>query len=475
VVAGLLLVPPQYLAPERVAGYRATVRSDVYGLGVLLFELLTGSPPFLGRDHDETRDLHLTSPMPKLPGRVAAWDPVLRRCLEKEPEDRYGSMAEVRAEVLALAQPLRRPGPKVAPRSGLCARTPAPTPAVPVHDASCGSPPRAPEPETLEPGATLGSYRLEALLGEGGMGQVFVATHRTLGRRVAIKVLKAELAADPAQVSRFVQEAQAVNRVRHPNIVEVHDLVQEPAEAGGRIYFVMELLEGESLRRLSRKTPFELRRALRLVRQAADALAAAHDVGVVHRDVKPDNLFVVRDEAGAERVKVLDFGVARVRDASRGDLRTTRTGQVVGTPLWMAPEQILGRDVDARADIYSLMMVLYVLLVRRFPFDGASMSDVVMQRLEREAKAIGAHTSLGEPVPKALEQLLAECLSRDRSKRPGSMAEVAERLRDIEAGLSTHVTSPFDAQASPRRTWARWVALGAAGGGLAGLAARYWL
>lgn len=475
-VSGLVLVPPQYLAPERVAGQRATVRSDVYGLGVLLYELLTGSPPFLGGDHDQTRDLHLTSPMPDLPERVAAWDAVLRRCLAKEPEDRYGSMAEVRAEALELAQPVLLARTPVAPRPEFRSPTPVvPAPEASLDDVSFVSVPSAPPSRMLKAGATLGSYLLDAPLGEGGMGQVFVATHRTLGRRVAIKVLKPQLATDPSQVTRFVQEAQAVNRVQHPHIVEVHDLVQEPAEAGGRTYFVMELLEGDSLKGLGKEKPFELRRALRFIRQAADALAAAHDVGVVHRDVKPDNLFVVRDEAGAEQVKVLDFGVARVRDASRGDLRTTRTGQVVGTPLWMAPEQILGRDVDARADIYSLMTVLYVLLVRRFPFDGASMSDVVMQRLEREAKAIGKHTFLGEAVPKPLQQLLAECLSRDLAKRPGSMAEVAARLRDIEAGLSTHVTSPFDAQAKPRPAWARWVAIGAAGGGLAALAARFLL
>lgn len=462
-VAGLVLVPPEYLSPERVAGQRATVRSDVYGLGVLLFELLTGAPPFRGRDHDETRDLHLTSPMPDLPERVAAWDAVLRRCFAKEPEDRFGSMAELRAAVRDLERPV------------LLTRAPVAPPPPELDDVSFVSVPSAPATRKLQAGATLGSYLLEAPLGEGGMGQVFVATHRTLGRKVAIKVLKPELARDPAQVMRFVQEAQAVNRVNHPHIVQVHDLVQEPPAEGGRTYFVMELLDGVSLKALGRQGPVELRRAIRFIRQAADALAAAHDVGVVHRDVKPDNLIVVRDEAGGEQVKVLDFGVARVRDASRADLRTTRAGQVVGTPLWMAPEQILGRDVDARADVYSLMSCLYVLLARRFPFDGASMSDVVMQRLEREAKPLGAHTFLGEPVPKPLQQLMSECLARDLSKRPKSMGEVAERLRDVESTLCTHVTSPFEAQAAPKRSWARWIALGASGGALVAIAARFLL
>lgn len=491
--AGLVLVPPEYLSPERAAGFRGTVRSDVYGLGVLVFELLTGAPPFRGATLDETRELHLTSPMPELPPAAQAWAPVLRRCLAKEPEDRYASMAEVREAVGALLAPpdpielvkVRRAATVPARRlSGAAVAPPEPAivPGVlldagggdPLGDVSFVSVPADPGPAGLSPGAVLGSYLLEAPLGEGGMGHVFVASHRALGRKVAIKVLKPQLAKDPAQVKRFVQEAQAVNRVHHPHIVQVHDLVQEAPAEGGRTWFVMELLDGASLKALGKDKPLELPRALRFIRQAADALAAAHGVGVVHRDVKPDNLFVVRGEDGSERVKVLDFGVARVRDGQRADPRTSQAGQVVGTPLWMAPEQVLGRDVDARADVYSLMTVLYVLLARRFPFDGGTMSDVVMQRLERDAKPLGATTFLGERVPPPLQALVAECLSRDLARRPASMAEVADRLRDVEAGLQTHVTSPFEARPAvqSRRRLAKWIAAGAAGGTLAAVALR---
>lgn len=490
---GLVLVPVEYLSPERVAGQRGTVRSDVYGLGVLLFELLIGAPPFKAESPHVTRDLHLTSPMPELPARVGRFEPLLRRCLAKDPQERFGAMAEVNAalhEVIAPVAPSisvvsLEPVPAPAPRAfeaGPQAPAP-PTPRVPprapldldVDDVSFVSIPAAPQSAAaLGPGGVLGSYLLDAKLGEGGMGHVFVATHRTLGRKVAIKLLRPALAREPEQVKRFVQEAQAVNRVHHPHIVQVHDLVQEPLAEGGRVYFVMELLEGDSLKTMGKDRPLELPRALRLIRQAADALAAAHEVGVVHRDVKPDNLFVTTDADGVEQLKVLDFGVARVRDAGRTNPRQTRSGQVVGTPLWMAPEQVLGTDVDARADVYSLLTVLYVLIARRFPFDGVAMSDVVMQRLERDARPLGAHTFLGEPVPPALKRLMAECLARDLSRRPASMAEVANRLRDLEAGLQSHVTSPFEVAGSgSKKMLLKWILAGAVSGAAAALAMRY--
>ncbi|MEW5741538.1 MAG: serine/threonine-protein kinase [Myxococcota bacterium] len=480
---GLVLVPAEYLSPERVAGQRGSARSDVYGLGVLVFELLTGAPPFTAATPDVTRDLHLTSPMPELPPGVSRFAPLLERCLAKDPRARFATMVEVREALHALIAPAPPPSAQRvttqrAPPS--LARLPAPQPPPPpldseVDDVSFVSVPAAAHSGAgLGPGGTLGSYLLEAQLGEGGMGQVFVATHRTLGRKVAIKVLRPALAREPEQVKRFVQEAQAVNRVQHPHIVQVHDLVQESAAEGGRVYFVMELLEGDSLKALGKQRPLELPRVLRLIRQAADALAAAHQVGVIHRDIKPDNLFVTTDAGGSEQLKVLDFGVARVRDANRASPRQTQTGQVVGTPLWMAPEQVLGGDVDARADIYALITVLYVLLARRFPFDGVAMSDVVMQRLEREAKSLGAHTFLGEPVPPALKQLVAECLARDLSRRPSSMAEVAHRLRDIEAGLQTHVTSPFDSPPGKRPSrLLRWIIGGALAGSAIALGVRF--
>ncbi len=405
------LVAPEYLSPERCAGNRGTPSCDVYGMGVLLYELLTRTPPFSGDGVKQTKELQLEAPLPPLRPGLEEWEPVFARCLAKRAGDRYHSPAELR-EVLRGLRPLTTPGVEVQTVQGEQLNT---------------------GPEALGPGDVLGRYRIDALIGEGGMGQVFEATHLSISRKVAIKVLRPEFSRVESQVQRFVTEAQAVNRVKHPNIVSVEDLIQEE----GRVYFVMELLHGPSLKLLARDTPIDLKRALGLMRQAAHALSAAHGVGVIHRDLKPDNMMVETDAAGSDLLKVLDFGVARVRGIDVQDSYRTQVGQVVGTPLWMAPEQVLGHQVDARADIYSLSMVLYALLSRRFPFPGPELSKLVIQRLSIDAAPIGETSFLGEPLPKALQQLLEKGLSRDLAKRPESMDAFAASLQKIEDKLES--------------------------------------
>ena len=421
---GQILVAPEYLSPERCAGRRATPACDVYGMGILLHELLTGEPPFSGRGVTETRALQLHAPLPPLKPGLEEWAPVLTRCLAKRASDRFGSLAELR-DMLRTLKPLE-------------------TPAIEVQLGVLEAQQR---PGELRPGDVLGRYRIESLLGEGGMGHVFGARHLSIDRQVAIKVLRPELSRVDSQVQRFVAEAQAVNMVKHPNIIEVMDLVRE----GERVYFVMELLSGPTVKALAKDAPIELTRVVRLMRQAAEALAAAHSVGVIHRDVKPDNLVVEHDAQGKDLIKVLDFGVARIK----GDLKAayrTQVGQVVGTPLWMAPEQVMGHQVDARADVYSLAMVTYVLLTRHFPFEGTDLSQVVMQRLQRDARPVGETTFLGEPIPWALQRLLEMGLSRKLDKRPVSMEWFAVALKEIEATLKE--PTPI---ASPQRSWwNRW-------------------
>lgn len=424
VPSGQVFVAPEYLSPERCAGQRATVASDVYGMGVLLHELLTGHPPFSGRTVADTRSLHLNAPLPPMRPGLEEWAPVLQRCLAKNPADRYPSLAALR-EVLRQLKPLQTP----------------------VIEVALGDPDPA-RPQLLQVGDVLGRYRLERLLGEGGMGHVYAARHLSIDRDVAIKVLRPELARVESQVQRFIAEAQAVNRVRHANIIEIVDLVRE----GERVYFVMELLEGQTIKQLGKDRPLELTRVVRLMRQAADALAAAHGVGVIHRDVKPDNLVVTKDARGEEQLKVLDFGVARIRGLGSDAMHRTQVGQVVGTPLWMAPEQVLGHTVDARADVYALAMVMYVCITRRFPFDGGDLSQVVMQRLSKDALAVGETSFLGEAVPQALQDLLREGLSRDLAGRPETMGTFAARLKEIEATL----LSPRDVGAERKHWWNRW-------------------
>lgn len=420
---GQILVAPEYLSPERCAGRRATPACDVYGMGVLLHELLTKEPPFSGRGVTETRALQLHAPVPPLRPGLEEWAPVLARCLAKRATDRYASLAELR-DVLRKLKPLE-------------------TPAIEVH---LGDPEPRRQGE-LQPGDVLGRYRIESLIGEGGMGHVFSARHLSIDRRVALKVLRPELSRVDSQVQRFMAEAQAVNMVKHPNIIDIEDLVRE----GDRVFFVMELLSGQSLKVLAKEKPIELSRVVRLMRQAAQALSAAHGVGVIHRDIKPDNLVVEVDAEGRENLKVLDFGVARIRGDAKAAYKT-QVGQVVGTPLWMAPEQVMGHEVDPRADVYSLCMVMYVLLTRRFPFAGADLSQVVMQRLSRDASPVGEHTFLGEPLPWQIQRLLEMGLSRELAKRPVNMEWVAAALEGIENRMEEDQTVD-----EPRRSWwNRW-------------------
>lgn len=230
---------------------------------------------------------------------------------------------------------------------------------------------------TLVPGARLGAFEVLGLLGEGGMGQVFRARDTRLGREVAVKVLSGGLAADPKALARFEAEARAVAALSHPGILALYDVGEE----GGVRFVVTELLEGETLRAALGRGALSPRRVLEVAAQVTEALAAAHEKGIVHRDVKPENVFLTRDG----RAKVLDFGLARARggigSSSRSQVATvadlTEAGTLLGTVSYMSPEQARGAPVDFRTDQFSLGVVLYEALAGRRPFEGQSAADVL--------------------------------------------------------------------------------------------------
>ncbi|MEW6431423.1 MAG: serine/threonine-protein kinase [Myxococcota bacterium] len=261
-------------------------------------------------------------------------------------------------------------------------------------------------------GQLFGAWELLELLGSGGMGDVYRARHARLGREAAVKVLRPELAALPEVVQRLFQEARVVNEINHPHIVQIFDFVEEPQ----RVYCVMELLHGRSLAQLAAEDgPLPLKRIARLVGQACAALQAAHERGVVHRDVKPDNLFVTVGPDGRDVLKVLDFGIAR---RLTGEGARTQHGQVLGTPYYMAPEQAAGRAVDVRADVYALGVALFELV------SGRDFS-----RVERPEPLTQSAT--GEAVPPELTRLIAQCLELDPDKRPATAAAVGDVLRKV--------------------------------------------
>jgi serine/threonine-protein kinase len=277
----------------------------------------------------------------------------------------------------------------------------------------------------LQAGSVLGNYQLERLLGEGSMGRVFQARHARLGRQVALKVLKPEHARDGGFVQRFFQEARTVNQINHEHIVEIFDFVDEGE--GGHVYCVMELLRGQSLATLVKEEQLTLARIQRICVQVCAALGAAHQVGVVHRDIKPDNLFVIHRSGQPDFVKVLDFGVAKLL-TSEGNTTGTMDGTIIGTPAYMAPEQAAGLPVDARSDVYAVGNILYELLAGHPPFQAPAFGQLVVQIITQPPPPLPSHLPSGEPLPPQLSELVLRCLAKEPEARPQSLAEVTTAL-----------------------------------------------
>jgi serine/threonine protein kinase len=271
----------------------------------------------------------------------------------------------------------------------------------------------------------LGEFRVLRVLGQGGMGVVLLAEDIRLARRVALKVLQPNYAREPAAVSRFLREARAMALLEHDHVASVY----QAGEVGGVVYLAMELLDGETLEARLMQGPLPVPQVLRIGREAALGLAAAHEAGLIHRDVKPDNIFLQRICDGpivSYRVKLLDFGLAR---ALHGDKDLTTPGTVVGTPTYMAPEQADGLAIDTRADLFGLGAVLYRLCTGRLPFQGATL----MATLKAVAVSDPVPIQRLQPgVPVALVALINRLLDKDPAGRPGSAREVAEALADIE-------------------------------------------
>ncbi len=266
------------------------------------------------------------------------------------------------------------------------------------------------------------------------MGTVYLAEHPMIGKRVAVKMLRPDLGTDPGLVSRFFQEAKAVNEIRHPNIVDISDFGHT---SDGIVYFVMELMEGQSLRdRLSASGPMAIDQATTTARQVIDALAAAHRVGIIHRDLKPDNIFLVSDTQvpGGYRAKLFDFGVAKLLgDKQRQVGHKTIDGAVVGTPFYMSPEQALCQDVTAAADIYAMGVVMYEMVTGAVPFR----SEQLVLLLNAILKQAAPPPSRTRPdTPPWLDRLILRCLEKDPEARPRSMEEVSAILAAGSAEMS---------------------------------------
>lgn len=282
--------------------------------------------------------------------------------------------------------------------------------------------------ETRDPllGTTLGRWRLARVLGEGGMGRVYLGVQPDIGGRVAIKVLSEACARNRELVERFFAEARAVNLIRHESIVSVLDLA---VLDDGRPYIVMEYLSGPTLAAVVKRGPMPLGTLAALASEVLSALAAAHGAGVVHRDLKPDNVLVTR----GGRAKVLDFGVAKLSpQAGLGDSPRTATGAVLGTPDYMAPEQVTGQTVDGRADQYAMGALLYECATGRRPFAGATLFELMLAQVQQMPDPPSTHR---RDLPPAYEAVIMRAMAKAPAERFPSAEAMAEALGQAAAGL----------------------------------------
>ena len=312
----------------------------------------------------------------------------------------------------------------------------------------------------LSSGDLLGSYEIRALLGVGGMGEVYRAHDRKLGREVAIKVLPEEFSRDSERLARFKREAQLLAALNHPNIAGIYGL----EESGATLYLVLELVPGETLAARSSKGRLSVEEALRIATQIAEALEEAHEKGIIHRDLKPGNVMITEDG----KIKVLDFGLARAfaEDTAEADTSLsptltrdgTRAGVILGTASYMSPEQARGRKLDKRSDIFSFGALLYEMLSGKKAFGGEDVSDILASVIKLEPDWAALPDALGPRI----ERLLRRCVEKDRKKRRRDIGDVRN---EIEEALTTPERG---GAALPERSGGRrlaWVA------GIAGLLA----
>jgi serine/threonine-protein kinase len=487
--AGALLGTPGYAAPEQARGdVDVDGRVDVFGLGCVLFECLTGRPAFLGGAGEATvtyRSTTADADVGFIGDRLAA--ELARRPPARAPRPREidpSIPAELDDLVTHMLEPLA--SARVPEMRVVCERLREL--AAPEEDARTEAPPEA-AGERVDVagggGALLaGKYRIESEIGSGGSGVVLRATHVGLGQTVAVKMLNESWRGRPEVVARFVREARAAARLRSPHVVRVQDV---GFAEDGAPFLVMEYLSGADLAAtLSERGPLPIDEVVDCVLQACEALAEAHAAGIVHRDLKPANLFVEKHPDGSRSVKLLDFGISKFAEATTAvDAAVTREGEHMGSPQYMSPEQIVSASrVDARTDVWSMGVVLYELLSGKPPFMGRTVMQLAVAIREDAPVAL---RELRPEAPAALEAVVARCLSKDPAGRPADAAELAEALK-VASGrsrgsIAARPTSSEDgttvslqhgakpaARGTPRR-WTRALALGAALALTAGLVA----
>ncbi|HEY2744131.1 MAG TPA: serine/threonine-protein kinase, partial [Polyangia bacterium] len=460
---GVVYGKVSYMSPEQARGEVLDGRTDLYAVGIILWELLTGRQLFPQSEAkliERVRDPSIEPPSMYAPRVPPALDAIVMKALAKDKTLRFADCEAFRA---ALAGFLAQTAPttdssrvssfllqlfegeieddrnvrgRMLEDASRWAAEHAAKPKAPV-----AAPQNVSQPETvsLQPrerddnsaaadgivGTFIdGKYLIKRLIGEGGMGLVYEAEHVEIGRRVAVKVLHAMYTRQTEVVARFRSEARAATRIGHPHIIDVFD---SGTTVEGAVYFVMEHLEGRDLSQLVEQIgPLPAQRSITIAREICQALMAAHKAGILHRDLKPENVFLIARDGNRDFVKVLDFGIAKTMEAVTDRVgRLTNPGVAMGTPEYMAPEQAAGLPVDARADVYAIGAILYEMLSGRPPHEGAH----IMEVLTRKATVAPTPLSVLRPdVPRDLESLVMRTLAISPELRPQSMEAMAQEL-----------------------------------------------
>ena len=488
--AGIIYGKVSYMSPEQAHGELIDGRTDIYAAGIILWELLTGRQLFPQNQSDGTeliervRSPLIDPPSVRAPRVPAALDQIVLRALARDPDERYLSGEQFRADLTAflasnrdyvatdsermrafmkdlfdediererrqrdelletvherlqknqrlelaereaarqrqrrkadiLATIERKSSDGIQPLDGNLREGEIPGQVMEQLSAY----------DTAKMlGSVIERWKILRKIGEGGMGRVFEAEHTEIGRRVAIKILHPVYSRTPEVVARFRMEARAASRIGHPNIIEVTD---SGTTVDGSLYFVMELLEGiELAERLRRETRLPIRESLDIAHQLAVALSAAHQNNIIHRDPKPENVFLINRDGNPNFVKVLDFGIAKLQ--GKEYIRQTDPGMAMGTPEYMAPEQAAGKEVDARSDIYSLGAILYEMLGGRAPFTDENVMEILIRKATEEPLNLSV---LRPEAPVRAALLCMRMLSRVPEERPQTMAAVAGELSE---------------------------------------------
>jgi serine/threonine protein kinase len=393
-----ILSTPHYLAPELAEGEQTDVRADVYSLGVILFEMVTGERPYDADDAASIVLKHFQDPIPSArqlnPEVSQEVDGLIAKCLVKGPQKRYLPLQLVGAIADLLGEAEAAPG---------------------VEGALVGQ--------------ILGHYQLLEQIGRGGMSTVYKAYQPSLDRYVAVKVLPTYLAHEPGFAARFQREARAVAKLDHPYILPVYDFGRE----GDLAYIAMKYVKEGTLKEML-GGPLDLKTVLEIISQVGEALDYAHQEGVVHRDVKPSNVLMDRGRWAL----LSDFGLAKIVEA---DTRLTKTGAGLGTPAYTSPEQGQGIGVDARSDVYSLGVMLYEMLTGRVPYDAESPIAIVIKHI---TAPLPRPTEFNPDIPEPVEWVVLKALVKDPADRFQSVGQMVEALRKAvtEAAAPAEVLPP---------------------------------